>query len=71
MSWTLTTAAGDELAKVLNFTPALERTKILTRLYDGSYLAQTVGFPSPRPTANIVAESMTALEAVTEAGASA
>lgn len=64
MSWTLTTAAGDELAKVLNFTPALERVKILTRLYDGSYLAQTVGEPSSRPTANIVVESMEALEAV-------
>ena len=70
MSWTLSTEAGVELAKVLNFTPALERTKILTRLYGGAYLAQTVGQPSERPTANIVVESMAALESVNEAEAS-
>ena len=35
MSWNLTNQSGDELAKVLNFTPALDRTKIITKLYGG------------------------------------
>lgn len=64
MSWKLSTDSGVELAKVLNFIPALERTKIITKLYGGSYLAQTVGDPASRPTANIVVESMEALKAV-------
>lgn len=70
MNWTLKTQAGTELAKVLNFTPALDRVKILTRLYGGGYLAQTVGEPAQRPTATILVESMTQLRAVNEAEAS-
>lgn len=70
MSWKLTTENGTELAKVLNFTPALDRAKILSRLYDGSYLAQTVGTPAHRPAATILVESMDALRAVNEAEAS-
>ena len=69
MSWTIKNADGEELAKVLNFTPALDRAKILTRLYDGSYLAQTVGQPSKRPALNILVESMDALRAVEAAEA--
>lgn len=70
MSWNLCTAGGTELAKVLNFTPALERTKILTKLYGGGYLAQTVGEPSQRPTATILVDSLDALRDVNDAEAS-
>lgn len=70
MSWNLTTEAGTELAKVLNFTPALDRAKILTRLYNGDYMAQTVGTPAKRPSATILVDSMDALRAVNEAEAS-
>ena len=69
MSWNLTTEDGAELAKVLNFTPALESAKILTRLYNGDYMAQTVGTPAQRPTATILVDSMDALRAVNEAEA--
>ena len=69
MNWNLTTEAGDELAKVLNFTPALERTKILSKLYGGGYLVQTVGEPSKRPAATILVENMAQLRAVNAAEA--
>ena len=69
MSWNLTNQSGDELAKVLNFTPALDRTKIITKLYGGKYLAQTVGTPAQRPTATILVESLAELRAVNEAEA--
>ena len=69
MNWNLTTQTGSELAKVLNFTPALERTKILSKLYGGGYLAQTVGDPSKRPAATILVENMAQLRAVNEAEA--
>ena len=69
MSWNLTTENGAELAKVLNFTPALDRTKIITKLYGGGYLAQTVGEPAQRPTVNILVDSMDNLRAVEEAEA--
>ena len=69
MSWTLSTTAGEELAKVLNFTPALDRAKITSRLYGGGYLVQTVGTPTQRPAVNIVVESMDALRAVNAAEA--
>lgn len=69
MSWILTTEGGDELAKVLNFTPALDRTKIITKLYGGGYLAQTVGTPAKRPTVNILVDSMELLRAVEAAEA--
>lgn len=70
MSWNLETESGVELAKVLNFTPALDRVKILTRLYGGEYLAQTIGAPSQKPAATILVESLAALRAVNEAEAS-
>lgn len=70
MNWNLTTSAGVELAKVLNFTPALNRTKIITKLYGGGYLAQTVGEPAKRPAATILVDSMEALRAVEAAEAS-
>lgn len=69
MNWTLSTLAGEELAKVLNFTPALDRTKIVSRLFGGGYLVQTVGTPSQRPTVNILVDSMDALRAVNAAEA--
>ena len=69
MNWNLTTEAGVELAKVLNFTPALDRTKILSKLYDGSYLVQTVGDPAKRPAATLLVENMAQLRAVNEAEA--
>lgn len=70
MSWNLTTENGAELAKVLNFTPALDRAKIMNRLYGGGYLVQTIGTPSQRPAATILVETMDALRAVNEAEAS-
>ena len=69
MSWNLSTGAGTELAKVLNFTPALERSKIMSKLYGGGYLAQTVGVPSERPAATILVENMAQLRAVNDAEA--
>lgn len=69
MSWNLSTPEGEELAKVLNFTPALDRVKNVTRLYGGAYLAQTFGTPAQRPTVNILVETMDALRAVNEAEA--
>ena len=69
MNWNLTTEAGAELAKVLNFTPALDRTKLISKLYGGSYLAQTVGDPALRPTVNILVDSMANLKAVNAAEA--
>ena len=69
MSWTLSTTGGTELAKVLNFTPSLDRAKITSRLMGGGYLVQTVGTPTQRPTVNIVVESMDALRAVNAAEA--
>ena len=69
MSWNLTTENGTELAKVLNYTPALDRAKILSRLYGGSYIAQTVGQPAERPAATILVDSMAQLRAVNEAEA--
>lgn len=69
MNWTLKTTAGTELAKVLNFTPALDRAKVLTKLYGGGYLAQTMGEPALQPTVNILVESMAQLRAVNAAEA--
>jgi hypothetical protein len=70
MDWTIKTEAGVELADVLNFTPAKERTKIVTKLYDGSYNVQTVGDPTDYADATICVESMSALRAVNESEAS-
>lgn len=69
MSWNLTTQNGTELAKVLNFTPALDRAKILTRLYGGEYLAQTIGTPAQKPAVTILVDGLAALRAVNEAEA--
>lgn len=69
MDWTLKTDNGVQLAEVLNFTPAMERTKIMTRLYDGSYNVQTVGDPANYAEATILVDSMSRLRAVNEAEA--
>lgn len=69
MNWTLSIPDGEELAKVLNFTPALDRAKTVSRLYGGGYLVQTVGAPAQRPTVNILVDSMDKLRAVNEAEA--
>ena len=69
MSWNLITAGGEELAKVLTFTPALDRAKIVSRLMGGGWLMQTIGTPAPRATANILVDSMDKLRAVNEAEA--
>lgn len=69
MDWTLKTEAGVEIAQVLNFTPALERTKIETRLYDGSYNVQTIGAVGFKPTATLLVDSMDKLRAVNAAEA--
>lgn len=68
MSWNLM-QDQTELAAVLNFTPALDRAKIVSRLLGGSYLVQTVGTPAQRPTATILVDSMEKLRAVNEAEA--
>ena len=65
----MTTAGGEELAKVLNFTPALDRTKIISKLYGGGYLMQTVGTPAQRPTVTILVDTMEKLRAVEAAEA--
>jgi len=43
MSAQLQTTSGDRLAGVMTYIPALDRTKVMHRLYDGSYMTQTVG----------------------------
>lgn len=69
MDWTLKTSAGVQLAEVQNFTPAKERTKIVTKLYDGSYNVQTVGDPTDYAEATICVTSLSDLRAVNEAEA--
>ena len=60
---------GVNIAQVMNFTAATERTKVLTRLYNGEYLAQTIGQTTQRPSITIRVDSQAELEAVNEAEA--
>ena len=67
--WTLKTSSGVEIASVMNFTPASDRTKILTRLYNGQYLAQTIGQVMQRPSVTLLVDSQDKLAAVNAAEA--
>lgn len=42
----LQTAAGVRLCEIVSESERLERTKVASRLYNGSYLVQTVGAPT-------------------------
>ena len=66
----MTTQGGVELAQVLNFTPAMERVKLLTKLYNGQFLAQTLGEPQKQPTVTILVEDMDSLDAINQIEAS-
>lgn len=70
MDWALKNSAGLELGRVLNYTPGLERVKIVTRLYDGSYNVQTVGVANETAVATVLVTDMSALRAVNLAEAS-
>lgn len=45
----------ETIADVLTFVPGLERTKIITRLYDGSRHVQTIGITAPYANVEIFA----------------
>lgn len=70
VNWRLKTLDDVELAEVLNFTPASDRTKIETRLYNGTYQVQTIGAINLKPKITVLVRTIEQLEAVNEAEAS-
>jgi hypothetical protein len=69
MDWYLKSSTGALLAEVTSFLPAKMGTKIISPLYEGGIIVQTVGTPADNPTVGLLVESREDLEAVNEAEA--
>lgn len=70
LNWSMRNG-GAILARVLNFGLKLERTKIVSRLYNGAYHVQTVGNAAQYADVTIYVDSPLKRDAVTEAEAQA
>ena len=68
-TYQLQTAGGDRLCEIVSESERLERTKVASKLYDGSYLVQTVGNPTRIKDLRIRAWSRTEQAAVNAAEA--
>ena len=68
--WKLKRANGLEIAQVTSFMKLRDGTKIINRMYDGSYNIQTIGVAQTKATVKVYAASRSLMHAVNDAEAS-